>query len=190
MNAVILLQVLWENNMGRRIKYVVRLTLDERQMLLKLIEKSRANKEKLNRARILLKADCGENGENWDDHKIAEAFYISEKTVLNTRRSLIEDGLETAVNRALPQRKKRRIIQGEEEAHLIALACGEPPEGRCKWTLRLLADKMVELKYVDSVSHVTIRDVLKKTKLSLGKKRNGVSPQKPMPSSFVKWKKS
>jgi hypothetical protein len=189
-NAVILLQIVWENSMGRRIKYVVRLTFDERQMLLELIEKSRANKEKLNRARILLKADCGENGENWDDHKIAEAFYISEKTVLNTRRSLIEDGFETAVNRALPQRKKRRIIQGEEEAHLIALACSEPPEGRCKWTLRLLADKMVELKYVDSVSHVTIRDALKKTKLSLGKKRNGASPQKPMQSSFVKWKKS
>ena len=101
-----------------------------------------------------------------------------------------EDGFEKAVNRALPQRKKKRIIQGEEEAYLIALACGEPPEGRCRWTLRLLADKMIELKYVDSVSHVTIRDVLKKTKLNLGKKRNGASPQKAMQSSFVKWKKS
>lgn len=176
--------------MGRRIKYVVRLTLDERQMLLELIEKSRANKEKLNRARILLKADCGENGEHWDDHMIAEAFYVSEKTVLNTRQSLIENGFEKTVNRAPLQKGKKRIIQGEEEAYLIALTCGEPPEGRCRWTLRLLADKMVELKYVDSVSHVTIRDALKKTKLSLGKKRNGASLQKPMQSSFVKWKKS
>jgi hypothetical protein len=175
--------------MGRTIKYVVRLTPDERKMLFELIEKGKASKEKLDRARILLKADCGEEGENWDDHKIADAFYVTVKTVFNTRQSLLENGLENTVNRNLQKKRKKKIIQGEEEAYLVALACSEPPPGQCKWTLRLLADKMVELEYVDSVSHVTVRDALKKTKLSLGKKKSGVFHQKPMQNSCVKWKK-
>lgn len=176
--------------MGRAIKYVVRLTSDERKMLFELIKKGRANKEKLNRARILLKADCGEEGENWDDNKIAEALYVSQKTVFNTRQALVEEGLDKTLDRIPIQKKRKRIIQGEEEAYLIALACSEPPEGHCKWTLRLLADKMVELEYVDSVSHETVRDALKKMKLNLGKKKSGASLQRPMQNLFVKWKKS
>ena len=151
----------------------MRLTTDERKSLFELIEKGRASKEKLNRARILLKADCGEEGENWDDHKIADAFYVSAKSVFNTRKSLVEEGLEKTINRSPLQKRKKKIIQGEEEAYLIAIACGEPPAGHCRWTLRLLADKMVELEYVDAVSHETIRDALKKTNLNLGKKKNG-----------------
>ena len=139
--------------MGSAIKYTVRLAVEERVILVELIEKGRANKEKLNRARILLKADCGDEGEHWDDDAIAEAFYVSEKTVFNTRRSLVGEGLEKTLNRAVQKNRKKRIIQGEEEAYLLALSCSEPPVGHCRWTLRLLADKMVELNYVDSVSH-------------------------------------
>jgi hypothetical protein len=175
--------------MGRKIKYVVRLTSDERNLLFELIKKGKANKEKLNRARILLKADCGDEGENWDDDKIAEALYISPKTVFNTRQALIEDGLEKTLNRTPIQKKRKRIVQGEEEAYLVALACGEPPKGHCKWTLRLLSQKMVELEYVDSISHETVRDALKKMNLSLGKKKNGVFHQNPMQNLSVKWKK-
>ncbi len=84
----------------------------------------------------------------------------------------------------------RDMYQFLFDSVLVALACGEPPAGHCKWTLRLLSNKMVELEYVDAISHETVRDALKKTKLNLGKKKNGASPQEPMPSSFAKWKKS
>ncbi len=161
--------------MGRKIKYIVRLSSDERKMLFELIKKGRANKEKLNRARILLKADCGEEGENWEDDKIAESLYVSTKTVFNTRQSLVEEGLDKTLDRIQIQKKRNRIVQGEEEAYLVALACGDPPKGHCRWTLRLLSAKMVELEYVDSISYETVRDALKKTNLSLGKKRNGAS---------------
>ena len=102
--------------MGRAIKYTVRLTADERKMLFELIDKGRASKEKLDRARILLKADCGEEGENWDDHKIAEALYVTERTVFNTRQSLVENGLENTIERNIQKKRKKKIIQGEEEA--------------------------------------------------------------------------
>jgi len=176
--------------MGRPQKYIVRLTSDERKLLLELINKGKASKEKLNRARILLKADCGEEGENWEDQKIANAFYVSILTVQRTRQSLVDEGFENTLNRQPPKTSKRRVIQGEEEAYLVAMSCSEPPEGHCRWTVRLLADKMVELEYVPSISHMTVHNALKKTKLSLGKKKNGVSHQKPTRNSSAKWKKS
>jgi hypothetical protein len=121
-----------------------------------------------------LKADCGEEGENWKDPQIAEAFYVSVKTVERVRKSLVEDGFEDTINRKLlPHGNRERIIKGEEEAYLIALTCSEPPVGHAKWTLSLLADRMVECKYVESVSTNTIGRALKKTNLSLGKKKNG-----------------
>jgi hypothetical protein len=99
--------------MGPKEKYTVRLTSDERKALFELIAKGRANKGKLNRARILLKADCGEEGENWTDDKIAEALYVSPMTVRNTRKSLVEEGLEKTLNDAIPLKTRRkRIIQG------------------------------------------------------------------------------
>jgi transposase len=153
-------------------KYIVRLSTDERKNLFEVIKKGTASKEKLNRARILLKADCGEEGENWKDPQIAEAFYVSIKTVERVRKSLVEEGFEGTLCRKLPPLRKR-IIQGEEEAYLIALACGEPPEGRAKWTLSILADKMVECKYVEAVSRDTIGRALKKMNLNHGKKKNG-----------------
>lgn len=160
-------------------KYIVRLSTDERAILFKLLKEGRASKEKQNRARILLKADCGEEGENWKDPQIAEAFYVSVKTVERVCKSLVEEGFEDAINRKLlPHGNRERIIKGKEEAHLIALTCNEPPEGHSKWTLSLLADRMVECKYVESVSTNTIGRVLKKMSLNLGKKRMVYSPCK------------
>ena len=154
-------------------KYIVRLSIDERKKLFEVIEKGVVSKERQNRARILLKADCGEFGENWKDPQISEAFYVSVKTVERIRKSLVEDGFDDTLNRKMPPERKR-IIEGQEEAYLIALACGEPPDGRSGWTLSLLADKMVECKYVDAVSRDTISRAFKKTNLNLGKKKNGV----------------
>jgi transposase len=173
-----------------RKKYVVRLSDHERELLFELINQGKGGKERLNRARILLKADIGEQGEKWIDADIAKAFYVGVKTVERTRKSLVEEGLEATINRQVPKIKRKRIIDGDQEAHLIALACSNPPEGYCAWTLRLLADTMVEMKYVDSVCYETIRQALKKTNLSLGKKKNGVFLQKAMRPSSVKWKKS
>jgi len=153
-------------------RYIVRLSSNERKTLFELIRKGTASKEKQNRARILLKADCGEEGEHWTDPQVAEALYVSIKTVERVRKSLVEEGFENTLTRKMPP-ARNRIIQGQEEAYLIAIACTEPPEGQARWTLSLLADKMVECKYVDSVSRDTVGRALKKTNLSLGKKRNG-----------------
>jgi transposase len=172
-----------------RQKYRVVLSPDERKMLLDLISQGKANKEKLNRARILLKADRGEEGEHWKDEQIAEAFYVSRMTVDRTRKSLVEEGLEATLNRRSLTDKRKRIIQGEEEAYLVALTCGEPPAGQHRWTLRLLADEMIKLEYVDTISHETVRAALKKMNLSLGNGKSGVSPRKQMQSSSAKWKK-
>ena len=144
-------------------KYKATLTSDERIYLLNLISSGKGSKEKLNRARILLKADQGEEGEHWTDEQISEAFYVSVVTVERTRKTLVEEGLEAVLERKPHKNRKKRIIQGEEEAYLIALACSNPPEGRCKWTVRLLAGKMIELEYVDTVSPETVRRALKKT---------------------------
>ena len=171
-------------------KHIVRLSLEEREYLFKVIADGKAGKEKLNRARILLKADIGEQGEGWMDAEIAEAFYVGLKTVARTRRSFLEEGLEETVNRQPQKGTRRRIINGEEEAYLIAIACGTPPDGHCRWTLRMLANRMVELNYVDTVSSDTIRRTLKKTNLSRGKKRNGAFRQNLTPHSSAKWKKS
>ena len=170
-------------------KYIVRLSSEERKILLDLIDKGVGGKEKLNRARILLKADCGEERENWHDENIAEAFYVSISTVERTRKTLVEEGFEAALVRKQQLNRKKCIIQGEEEAHLVVLTCSEPPPGHNRWTLRLLADKMVELNYVESVSYETVRNTLKKTKLSHGKKKNGAYLLKQMPDLSAKWKK-
>ena len=143
-------------------KYKATLTLEERAYLVDLIKKGKGSKEKLNRARILLKADQGEAGEHWSNKQIANAFYVAERTVERTRKTLVEEGLEAALERKHQVNRKKRIIQGDEEAYLVALTCSEPPEGHSRWTLRMLADKMVQFEYVESVSHETIRRALKK----------------------------
>jgi len=155
-------------------KYIVRLSREERSILFQSLKDEKASKEKLNRARILLKADCGEEGECWKDTDIAEALYVSVKTVERVRKSLVEEGFENTINRKLlPYGNREKIIRGDEEAYLIAITCNEPPEGHVRWTLSLLADRMVECKYVESISRNTIGRALKKMNLNLGKIKNG-----------------
>jgi transposase len=143
-------------------KYRVLLTDEERNHLEKLVRKGKAHARKLLYARILLKAD--ENGPaSWTDERIADALEVSAATVARERRRYCEDGLEVALLPKKPGRPRRRILDGRAEAYLIALACSNAPEGRDHWPLRLLADRMVELGYVESLSYETVRRTLKKT---------------------------
>ena len=144
-------------------KYVVRLTTDEREHIEKLLRRGRAHARKLLYARILLKADA--NGpDQWTDERIAEAFEVSTATVARERRRLCEEGLEVALMPKKPGRPRGRVLDGRAEARLSALSCSDPPEGRERWSMRLLADRMVELGHVGSVSYETVRRTLKKTR--------------------------
>lgn len=151
-----------------RKRYIVTLTEEERTMLLNLISAGKAAARKLTHARILLKADCAADRVGWADAAISEALEVSPSTIARVRQLFVEEGLEAALSRKKPRRQYMRKLDGEQEAHLIALSCSPAPEGRDRWTLRLLADKMVVLEYVDSVSHETVRQVLKKTNSSPG----------------------
>jgi len=149
-------------------KYEIKLTDEERQQLQKLISSGTASARELTRARILLKSDSSEGGPNWSYQAIGEAFEVSEVTIAQVRRDFAAGRLESALYRKKPDRVYERRLDGEAEAHLIALACGKAPDGRDRWTLRLLQGKLVELGVVESVSHETVRRTLKKTNLSLG----------------------
>jgi transposase len=148
------------------IKYVVRLSDEERSELEKLISSGSSPARKLNHARILLKADA--DGPNWSNEKIEEALDISKSTIDRVRATFVEFGLEVALNRKRPYKTLPRKLDGTQEAHLLALTCSPVPEGYDRWTLRLLADKMVELQHVDSLSYETVRRTLKKTKSNPG----------------------
>jgi len=148
--------------------YVVTLTADERSSLQKLITTGKAAAQKRLHAQILLKADVGEGGDGWRDQQIMEAFGVGRSTVERVRQRLVEEGLESALTRKPRPKGLPRKIDGAVEAHLIATACSQAPEGRTRWTLRLLADRLVALELVDSISHETVRRVLKKTKSSRG----------------------
>jgi transposase len=152
-----------------RKKYIVELTEEEREYLHKLISAGTAPARKLNRARILLKADVGEHTkeETLTDREIAQMLETSPATVQRARERFYEEGLEAALERSKPDRVYKRSLEGRAEAHLIALACSEPPRGRNRWSFRLLADKAVELGIVEEVSHETVRKTLKKTNSSL-----------------------
>jgi transposase len=143
-------------------RYVVRLTEEQRTQLETLIWRGRAHTRKLLYARILLKADA-DGPDRWTDERIGEAFEVSTATVARERRSFCEEGLEVALMPKKPGRPRRRVLDGQDEAHLIALSCSDPPEGREHWSLRLLADRMVELGHVGSLSYETVRRTLKKT---------------------------
>jgi transposase len=145
-------------------KYIVDLTSEERQELLELTRKGNESVRKVRRARILLRADDG-----WKDKEIEVALDTSSTTIERTRKRFVEGGLEKALNED-PRPGQRRKLDGRGEAHLIALACSEAPAGHSHWTLRLLADKLVELGVVDSISHETVRQRLKKTGLSPGRR--------------------
>lgn len=149
-------------------KYRVTLTDDERAMLTTLITSGSAPARTLTHARILLKADQAQGGPAWTDEAIRDALDVGLSTIARVRTRLVEYNLDDALHRRATPRPRQRLLDGAEEAHLLALACSAVPEGNERWTLRLLADKMVELEYVERVSHETIRQILKKTNLSRG----------------------
>jgi len=149
-------------------KYIVTLTQEERRMLQAMLSKGKAAARKLMHARILLKADAGPGGPAWKDGRISDGLEVGTATVERVRKMFVEEGLEAALVRRKPRRQYQRKLDGDGEAHLVALACQEPPEGRSRWTLRLLADRMVQLQYVEQLSYQTVRRTLKKTNSSLG----------------------
>jgi hypothetical protein len=149
-------------------KYFVKLTSEEHSYLEKLVSSGNAPARKIRRAQILLKSDCSEGGPNWTYGSICAAFDVNSLTVAHVRKAFSEGGIDRALNRKKPEREYRHCLDGEAEAHLIALACSEAPEGYDRWTLRLLRERFVKLEIVESVSHETIRTTLKKKRLSLG----------------------
>ena len=156
------------------IKYRVTLTAEEREFLQKLIQKGKTAGYRIRHAQILLALDEIPANEHWTDAKIGDAYGVLQQAVGVLRKRFVEEGFEAAL-----ERKKREIppkikIDGEAEAKIIALTCSQPPEGRVRWTLQLLADKVVELGILDSISDHGIGNLLKKTKLSHGSLRNGV----------------
>jgi transposase len=149
-------------------KYIVTLTEVERKMLQAMLSRGKAASRKLVHARILLKADVSVGGPGWNDDQIAEGLEVGRATVERLRKEFVEEGFEAALERRKTRRQYVCSLDGDGEAHLIALACQKAPEGRSRWTLRLLADRMVQLEYVEQLSYQTVRRTLKKTNLSLG----------------------
>ena len=141
-------------------KYVVSLTNEEREDLETLVSQGKAAARKISRAWILLKADAA--GPAWSDEQIRTTFAIGLATLYRVRQSFVEEGVQAVLTRRPKSRHRHRKLDGEQEAHLIALACGKPPLGRRRWTIRLLAEKMVELEYTDRVCPETVRRTLKK----------------------------
>lgn len=154
-------------------KYVVRLDPQERDQLLARVNTGRAAAVKLLHARILLKADVDAGGRRWTDAEIAEALDTSAATVHRVRQTWVEQGLEAALARKRPTGRQYRKLDGVQEAQLIAVACSAPPEGRVRWTLTLLADKLVELDIVDTISAECVRTTLKKTTSNRGSSSSG-----------------
>jgi len=161
-------------------KYVVRLSVEEREQLESLVRKGKGPARRMLKARILLKADVSENGPGWSDNKIIAALDTSASMVYRVRKQLVEEGFESVLSRkqrATPA--VARIFDGEKEAKLIALACSKPPKGRARWTLRLLESKVVELGIVDHASDSTIGRTLKKTVSSRIAASAGSSRRRP-----------
>jgi hypothetical protein len=142
-------------------KYIVRLTDVERETLKELLKLKRVASQRVRRAQVLLKADA--DGPNWTDAKIAEAFDCTSHTVELIRERLVSEGFETTLDGKPKSRVRRKVLDGEQEAKIIALRLGPPPRGFANWTLRLLAEQVVALEIVESVSHETLRQTLKKT---------------------------
>jgi hypothetical protein len=151
-----------------RKRYRVHLTEAERDQLKQLLAAGTAPARQLTHARILLKADESPGGPGWVDAAIVEAVEVSQPTISRVRKQFVEEGLEAALQRRAPRRVYPPKLTGDQEAHLIALTSGEPPAGHVRWSMRLLAAKLVELEVVEAISHQTVRRVLKKTSSSPG----------------------
>ena len=150
-------------------KYIVKLDGEQRHGLEQLIRSGESPARKLMHARILWKADSGENGPNWPDTRISETLEVSIPTIWRVRRRFVAQGIDDALTRrSQPERPSKRIFDGEKQAHLIALTCAEKPEGEGRWSVRLLAERLVKVGEVEQVSYETVRKVLKKTSSSPG----------------------
>lgn len=169
------------------IRYAVDLTDNERAALREIIAKNQAKRSTVINAYIFLKADrsCG-----WTNEDIALAYEVSTKKVEQLKKRFVEEGFEAALYRKPVANAHRRKIPGEEEAHLLALCCSQAPEGQARWTLRMLADTMVEWDIVDSRSYETVRQTVKKMNFNRGKRKNGVFPQSTRRPLSAKWKTS
>jgi transposase len=144
-------------------KNSIELTKEQRAALEEMIKKGKAPVRKIQHAQVLLKIDSSQDGPNWSDERIQEAFGVSAPTVWRIRRRFLEQGLNDALNRRpQPERPEKRKIDGEQEAHLIAVTCSQVPEGYKRWSMRLLAEKLVELGYYEEISHKTVWVALKK----------------------------
>lgn len=145
-------------------RYIVTLTAEERRKLEQLIQSGKHKTRKITRARILRKVDESKEGPAWTDNQVREALDVGTATVERVRKRFVEEGLEAALNRRKHLFKKTtRKLDGHQEAQLLALVCGDPPDGHTRWSLRLLANKLVTLEIVESISHETVRQTLKKT---------------------------
>lgn len=148
--------------------YSVTLTTEEREELTALVNKGKGPAGKLKRARILLLADKGQENGGWQDADIVQALQTSRRTVERTRQKWVEMGVEAAINHTQPRKTRSKVLDGAAEARLTQLACSPAPDGHETWTLQMLADKLIELAVVETVSYETVRTTLKKTNLSLG----------------------
>jgi hypothetical protein len=154
-----------DGGIGMNKKYIVRLTDDERQELIHLTKTGKAAAYKIKHAHILLQVDA--DGPNWSDDHVAKALRCHGNTVRNVRQRFVEQGLVAAlVRKKQVAPSRQRLLDGATEAHLIALRCSQPPAGQAKWTLKLLAAKLVELEVVETISYETVRQTLKKTRSS------------------------
>lgn len=148
--------------------YKVTLTSEERETLTALVNKGQGIARRLTRARILLMADENQVGGGWKDAEIAKALGVHERTVERTREKCVEMGIEAALNHTKPTKKRGKVLDGAAEARLTQLACMEAPDGHERWSMQMLADKLIELEVVETVSRETVRTTLKKMNLSLG----------------------
>ena len=151
------------------IKYIVKLTKDEVEELMSIINKGSHTSQTFRTAYILLNCDEGKYSEKVTNEVISKVLKVGMRTIDRVKKRFIEEGFDAVLERRPTKREYETIVDGDLEAKLVTLCCNEPPKGYAKWSLRLLADKMVELKYIDTISHVTVRSVLKKMNLSLGK---------------------
>ena len=164
-------------------RYLVTLTLAEREELQSMASTGKAAARKLVRSRILLLADQAEGGPAKSDAEITDFLGCGRATVERVRKQFVEEGLEATLIPKPTIRTYENRLDGKAEAHLVAIACGAPPQGRARWTLRLLSDRMVGLGYVESVSHETVRQTLKKTNSSRGLRKDGVCRKVPAENS-------
>jgi len=149
-------------------KYKITLSNEERQALTELVSKGKSAARKITHARLLLLADEDRAGAAWSDGRISEALGVNRRTVERIRQTCVEQGIEAALNHKRPRRTRSKVLDGEAEARLVQLACTQAPDGRERWTMPLLADKLIELESVETISDETVRTTLKKMNSSRG----------------------